>query len=175
MTDSPHTLHAPLSWVRLYEQDRHAGRVCLRCGISRPTLRKRWRRYQSKGLDGLRSEQVLTLRATRNLGSKRLQNELVRTGGPHLPTSTIHTLLSRAAVAPLHRHKRRRPFKRYSRPYAGDRVQIDSVKVADGLYPFTAIDDCTRMRVLGLYKDHTGVSAEDRGAGRSVPAARTVW
>ena len=177
MIDSPHILHARLSWVRLYEQDRHAGRVCLRCGISRPTLRKWWRRYQSDGLDGLRSrsqrphhlapskrtpeliEQVLSLRATRNLGSKRLQNELVRTGGPHLSTSTIHTLLSRAAVAPLHRPKRTRPFKRYSRPYAGDRVQIDSMKVANGLYQFTAVDDCTRMRVLGLYKDHTGTSA----------------
>ena len=62
-------------------------------------------------------------------------------------------------MAPLHRSKQSRPFKRYSRPYAGDRVQIDSMKVANGLYQFTAIDDCTRMRVLGLYTDHTGASA----------------
>ena len=124
--DSPHVLAARLSWVRLYEKDRHAGRVCLRCGISRPTLRKWWRRYQSHGLEGLRSQsrrphrlapgkrtpelvkQVLTLRRGRNLGSKRLQNELVRTGRPHLSTSTLHVLLSRAHVRPLLRPKRPR-------------------------------------------------------------------
>jgi hypothetical protein len=49
--------------------------------------------------------------------------------------------------------------KRYSRPYAGDRVQVDSMKVAKGLVQFTAIDDWTRMRVLGLYPDKTGASA----------------
>jgi hypothetical protein len=30
---------ARLGWVRLYEQVGHAGLVCRRCGISRPTLR----------------------------------------------------------------------------------------------------------------------------------------
>ncbi|MDR1125361.1 MAG: helix-turn-helix domain-containing protein, partial [Deltaproteobacteria bacterium] len=41
-------------WVRLYEESRDAGLVCRRCGISRPTLRKWWIRYQAQGLDGLR-------------------------------------------------------------------------------------------------------------------------
>jgi transposase-like protein len=35
-----------LGWVRLYEQLGDFGLVCRRCGISRPTLRKWWRRYQ---------------------------------------------------------------------------------------------------------------------------------
>lgn len=53
--DSSHVLTARLAWVRLYEQDRHsAGRRGLRCGISRPTLRKWWRRYQSRGVEDLR-------------------------------------------------------------------------------------------------------------------------
>jgi len=36
-------------WVRLYERVGNAGIVCRRCGISRPTLRKWWRRYQAEG------------------------------------------------------------------------------------------------------------------------------
>ena len=38
-----------LGWVRLYEEVGNAGVVCRRCGISRPTLRKWWRRYQARG------------------------------------------------------------------------------------------------------------------------------
>jgi len=38
-------IKARLSWVKLYIQTENAGLVCQRCGISRPTLRKRkWRR-----------------------------------------------------------------------------------------------------------------------------------
>ncbi len=33
------------------------------------------------------------------------------------------------------------------------------MKVANGLIQFTAIDDCTRTRVLGLYPDKTSASA----------------
>jgi transposase-like protein len=42
-----------LGWIRLYEQLGNAGIVCRRCGISRPTLRKWWRRYQAEGEAGL--------------------------------------------------------------------------------------------------------------------------
>src|SRR3712207_7007874 len=42
-----------LGWVRLYEQVGNAGVVCRRCGISRPTLRKWWRRYRAEGEAGL--------------------------------------------------------------------------------------------------------------------------
>ena len=42
-----------LGWIELYEQVRDAGMVCRRCGVSRPTLRKWWRRYQAHGTAGL--------------------------------------------------------------------------------------------------------------------------
>lgn len=38
-------------------------------------------------------------------------------------------------------------------------MQIDSMKVAPGLYQFTAIDDCTRLHVLGLYPNRKGAAA----------------
>ena len=41
--------HTRLGWIRLYERVGNAGIVCRRCGISRPTLRKWWRRYQAEG------------------------------------------------------------------------------------------------------------------------------
>lgn len=40
--------------------------------------------------------------------------------------------------------------KRYSRPVPGDRVQMDTCKIAPGLYQFTAIDDCSRFLVVHL-------------------------
>lgn len=43
-----------LRWVHRYEELGNAGVVCLCRGISRPTLRKWWRRYQELGIDGLK-------------------------------------------------------------------------------------------------------------------------
>lgn len=177
MTDSPETLKARRTWVDTYRETRDAGLTCRRCGISRPTLRKWDRRFKTDGEAGLLSksrrphktaaskrtdalcDRVLTLRKERNLGSKRLQAELLRIDGVRLSTSTLHRVLADADVKPLVRPKRPRHPKRYNRPTAGDRVQVDSMKLANGLIQFTAIDDCTRMRVLGLYPDKTSASA----------------
>lgn len=43
-------------WVHLYEETGDTGFVCWRCSISRPTLRKWWRRYQEQGIEGLTSQ-----------------------------------------------------------------------------------------------------------------------
>lgn len=177
MTDSPHLLQARLAWVRTFLETRNAGLTCRRCGISRPTLRKWVRRFEAEGEDGLRSRsrrphrlaptkrtpellaRIGQLRRERNLGAKGIQNELRRLDAIRLSSSTIHYALRDLKARPLHRPKRPRQPKRYSRPVAGDRVQIDSMKLAPGLYQFTAVDDCTRLRVLGLYPDRTGASA----------------
>lgn len=55
--------------------------------------------------------------------------------------------------------QRQREHKRYSRPIPGERVQIDVTKIKRGVYHFTAIDDCTRMKVLRLFPDKTADSA----------------
>jgi len=44
-----------LGWVQLYAETGNSGFVCRRCGISRPTLRKWWQRYQAEGEAGLQS------------------------------------------------------------------------------------------------------------------------
>jgi transposase InsO family protein len=50
-------------------------------------------------------------------------------------------------------------MRRYSRPLPGDRIQLDTMKVASGRFQYTAIDDCIRLRVLGLYPARTAAHA----------------
>jgi transposase len=162
-------IKARLKWVQLYEETGDAGFVCRRCGISRPTLRKWSRRFKEHGLEGLRSRSrrphksprqkvspeneklILELRRQRKLGARRIQNELLRNHELSLSLATIHKVLSRHNVKPLKPYRRKKSYKRYQRPIPGDRVQMDTMKVATGLYQYTAVDDCSRFRVLGLY------------------------
>lgn len=162
-----------LRWVQLYEELGNAGVVCLRFGISRPTLRKWWSRYQEHGEAGLQEksrrpksspakkvqpehERLIADLRKRKLGHRRIQNELRRRHEISLSTATIHKVLERIKK-PLLNHKRayRKQVIRYSRPTPGDRVQMDVCKIAPGIYQYTAIDDCTRYKVLRLYRRRT--------------------
>ena len=166
-----------LGWIRLYEQLGNAGVVCRRCGISRPTLKKWWRRYQAEGEAGLATRShrphtspnrkvfadeealILRLRRERKLGIKTLKNELARRHGLRLALDTIHKVLVRHGENRLKRPKlRRKGTRRYSRPVPGDRVQMDTCKIRPGLYQYTAIDDCSRFQVLGLYPRRTAAN-----------------
>lgn len=64
-------------------------------------------------------------------------------------------MLGRHSVAPLRRHRSPAEPVRYSRAVPGERVQMDTCKIAPRLYQYTAIDDCTRFRVLGLSQRRT--------------------
>jgi transposase InsO family protein len=157
-----------LSWVQLYLDSGDAGLVCRRCGISRPTLRKWLRRFREQDLEGLKElnrrpnhspairifdqqeNWILQLRTQRNLGARRIQNELKRLYNLNLSLATIHKVLKRNAVKPLIR-SRRNTKRRYACSIPGERVQLDTCKIAQSLYQYTAVDDCTRYRVLGLY------------------------
>ena len=139
-----------LVWVRLYEDTGDAGFVCRRCGISRPTLRKWAGRYAKSGIDGLQSVSrrphhspatkitseieavILSLRSTRNLGARRIQSELRRLSDISLSLATIHKVLHKNNVKPVKKFRRKQDFIRYERPIPGDRVQMDTCKVAPG-------------------------------------------
>jgi transposase InsO family protein len=162
-----------LQWVKTYEQTGNVGLTCLRCGISRPTLRLWWRRYQSFGIEGLKDrsrrprsspnqkvfdkeeELILSLRVERRMGARRIKNELYRHHAVHLGLATIHKVLSRNQVKPLKKRRREKTWNRYERPIPGERVQMDTCKIAPGLYQYTAVDDCTRYMVVGLYPRRT--------------------
>ena len=168
-----------LQWVRLYEETSNAGLVCRRCGISRPTLRKWWKRYQHDGEGGLvnrsrrphhspntkvgkQEEQlILNLRKTRNLGARRIQSELKRLYEISLSLATVHKVLQKHAVKPVKKYRRKTSYLRYACPIPGERVQMDTCKIAPGLYQYTAVDDCTRYRVLRLYTRRTAANTLD--------------
>jgi transposase InsO family protein len=167
-----------LRWVELYHETGDAGLTCRRCGISRPTLRKWLRRYEAHGVEGLcrrsrrphssparkRSEDVealiLGLRRRRRLGARRLQHELARLHEIRLSLATIQKALQQHGIKPLSR-KRTFPkvVTRYTRPTPGDRVQMDVCKIAPGRYQYTAIDDCTRYKVLALFPRRTAANS----------------
>ena len=158
-----------LGWVSLYKQTSDAGLTCRRCGISRPTLRKWSRKFDEFGIAGLQSGSsrplrcpnlkvneatratILELRRTKNIGARRIQIEMGLSREQWLSRTTIQRILARAEVKPLKRPRRPEKPKRYSRPVPGDRVQLDTMKITAGVYQYTAVDDCSRFRVLGLY------------------------
>ena len=160
---------ARLNWVRLYEELGDAGLVCRRCGITRPTLRKWLRRYKDSGIAGLsdlsrkpyhspnkkltpqNTAWIIELRNYRNLGARRIHSELIRQHNCYLSLATIHKVLSSSKVTPVKKLKRKKQYIRYERPIPGDRVQADTCKIAPGIYQYTAVDDCSRWRVLRLY------------------------
>ena len=43
----------------------------------------------------------------------------------------------------------------------GDRVQIDVCKIVPAIYQYTAIDDCSRYKVLGVYPRRTAANTLD--------------
>lgn len=169
MKDSEFTIRARRKWVELYAQTKNATFVCHRCGISATTLRKWRRRYKAEGEAGLYSQSkrphhspgakltaenigwILEMRSKRNLGARRIQAELIRLHSFKLSVATIWKVLNRYGMPYLRRGRTPRKPKSYSRNIPGERVQMDTVQIAPGVFQFTATDDCTRMRVLALY------------------------
>lgn len=162
-----------LGWVQLYEETSDAGYVCRRCGVSRPTLRKWFRRYKEDGLNGLKSqskrpkhspnqkifekqeEWILKIRGEMNIGARRIQNELIRQYDCHLSLASIQKVLHRKQVKPVQKPQRRKIPKRYQKAIPGERVQMDTCKIRPGMYQFTAVDDCTRYLVVEIYPRRT--------------------
>ncbi|NTW70329.1 MAG: helix-turn-helix domain containing protein [Chlorobiaceae bacterium] len=134
-----------LRWIQLYERIGSAGIVCRKCGISRPTLRKRLQRYTSHGVDGLNDISkrphsspsrkvkpehevlILDLRKSRKLGHRRIVHELKRLHDLSLSVATIHKVLARHNEKYLHlkRHYRKK-YCRYSRLVPGGRPAYNS-------------------------------------------------
>ncbi|HSU31503.1 MAG TPA: IS481 family transposase [Bryobacteraceae bacterium] len=166
-----------LRWVQLAEQGKSCAQVCLQCGISRPTLRKWVARYRAAGPDGLQSQSRRPHRSParkvseqerawiaefrqRGLGSRRIQSELKRNYDLELSRPTLEKVFRSLEPRPrLARKMKRKHLNRYAKEIPGERVQMDTCKIAPGLYQYTAIDDCTRIRVLALYKRRSAANS----------------
>lgn len=170
---------ARLGWIKLYEEVGDAGIVCRRCGISRPTLRKWLSRYKKEGITGLKElsrrplnsqkkvtiEQekfILSLRNERKLGVRRVQSEMKRLHNTSLSLATIHKIFKKHDLPYLQKKRHyRKQAKRYNCRIPGERVQMDVCKIAGNMYQYTAIDDCTRYKVLALYRRRTAANTLD--------------
>jgi len=104
---------------------------------------------------------IFQLRRERRIGARRLQSELLRHHQVRLSLTTIHKVLARSGVKPLKRPRRLVATQRYQRPIPGDRVQMDTCKIGPGIYQYTAVDDCTRYRVLNIYPRRTAAYTID--------------
>jgi transposase InsO family protein len=152
--------------------------TCRYYGISRPTFYKWLRRYEELGEAGLRDGsrrprscphetptevvgKIIYLRQHYHFGPLKISMYLRRYHDVEIGQSGVWRILKRLDMNRLpasQRYKRHdRRWKRYEKPLPGHRVQID-VKFIEPLagsrkkhYQFTAIDDCTRIRVLRIY------------------------
>jgi transposase InsO family protein len=154
--------------------------TCRYYGISRQVFYKWRRRYDEHGLDGLRDRshrpqvspnatrtevvgKIIYLRQHYHFGPAKIAMYLKRYHDIQISPSGVWRILKRLGLNRLpasQRHQRHdRRWKRDEKPLPGHRVQID-VKFIGPLagapkprkyYQFTAIDDCTRLRVLRIY------------------------
>lgn len=152
-----------------------------------PSTLWRWRqRYERGGPEGLlqiyRTERcrrvtpeieqkIIQLRQERGYGHQRIQIYLKRYEGVRLSSSTVWNVFKRNHLPPIYttRYDKsgKRPMKRYEKDSPGETVQMDVKFVRDPqdptkrFYQFTAVDDCTRYRVLRIYARNTTQSAID--------------
>jgi transposase InsO family protein len=168
-----------LGWVEHYQKSGNISLSSRRCGISRVTLTKWLNRFQQQGMSGLLNQSRRPQRCPppkvtaehrvwirelrqRRLGPRRIQGELERRHQVHLSTATIYRVLKQDGSPLLKANRRpRKGCKRYQKECPGERVQMDVCKIAPQLYQFTAIDDCTRLKVLRLYPNKSAASTLD--------------
>lgn len=175
-----------LRWIQHYEQvTKKVAPTCRYFGISRGTFYLWYHRYLSLGSAGLQNKSsrphkirrwlpkevrdtIIQLRIQRRYGPDGMSLYLKRRYNWYVSSQSIWRLYKEHGLNRLKykRHWQRYP-QRYSKPNPGDRVQVDVkfLKNLEGMgkkyYQFTAIDDCTRFRVLRIYDHNTVKSASD--------------
>ena len=158
-----------------------SGNIALTCryyGITRQSYYVWLRRYEQLGPSGLQDRscrphlspratsaevvgKIVYLRQNYHFGPQKIAMYLRRYHELVISPSGIWRILRRLGLNLLpasQRHKRHRDrWKRYEKPQPGHQVQVDVKFIAPLAgsrkkhYQFTAIDDCTRLRVLRIY------------------------
>lgn len=157
----------------------NVAKTCRYFGISRTAFYRWYERHQKYGVEGLRDRsrrplnspratrteiiaKIIYLRENYHFGPWKIQMYLKRYHDVEISSSGVWRILKRLGINRLphnqryKRHEQR--WKRYEKPMPGHRIQID-VKFLERIkgtrrryYQFTAIDDCTRLRVLRIYE-----------------------
>ncbi|MBI3429366.1 MAG: IS481 family transposase [Actinobacteria bacterium] len=155
--------------------------TCRYFGISRQVFYRWKNRYEEQGLDGLKDRssrphysprttetdlvaKIIHLRQSYHFGPQKIAMYLARYHDVTISCSGVWRILKRLEMNRLPSSQRYKPhkqrWKRYEKQRPGHHVQVDvkflaPIKDKDGKlrkhYQFTAIDDCTRLRVLRIY------------------------
>jgi transposase InsO family protein len=167
-----------LRMLRYADDVGNISQACRHFGISRQAFHKWKARFVEHGEAGLcdRSRRphrspratpreieskILYLRQNYHFGPRRIGDYLKRFHQVAIATATVHRVLERNGLGRLPANQKHRPhakrWTRYEKAQPGHRIQMD-VKFLERipgtgkrLYQFTAIDDCTRIRVLKVY------------------------
>jgi transposase InsO family protein len=157
---------------------RNVARTCRHFGISRQAYYRWKHRFEAHGETGLADRpstphrspratprevvsKILYLRQHYHFGPGKIADYLKRFHQLPVAVSSVHRILVRHGMNRLpanQKHRRHgQRWQRYEKPQPGHRLQMD-VKFLERipgtrkrLYQFTAIDDCTRIRVLKVY------------------------
>ena len=163
---------------RAAEDSRNVARTCRHFGISRQAFYKWKRRFAEHGEAGLCDRprrptrcphatpkevvsKILYLRQNYHFGPGKIADYLKRFHQLAIAKSSVHRILGAHGMNRLPANQKHRPHKqrwrRYEKAQPGHRLQLD-VKFLERipgtrkrLFQFTAIDDCTRIRVLKVY------------------------
>lgn len=163
---------------RAAASSRSVARTCRHFGISRKAFYKWKKRFDEHGPAGLGDRpraphrspratprevisKMLYLRQNYHFGPAKIADYLQRFHQLSVARSSVHRILARHGMNRLPANQKHRPhgtrWQRYEKPQPGHRLQMD-VKFLERipgtrkrLYQFTAIDDCTRIRVLKVY------------------------
>jgi transposase len=156
---------------------------CRYYGVSRQAYYAWLKRYEAEGFEGLKDrssaphhsptatdaevvEKILWLRQQYHFGPQKITMYLKRYHDIEISASGVWRILKKVGLNRLpasQRYKRRETrWKRYEKQRPGHALQVD-VKFIEPLgqvgkkkryYQYTAIDDCTRLRVLRAYPTH---------------------
>jgi transposase len=156
---------------------------CRYYGVSRQAYYHWLKRYEAEGFEGLKDrssaphhsptatdaeviEKILWLRQQYHFGPEKITMYLKRYHDITISASGVWRILKKVGLNRLpasQRYKRREiRWKRYEKQRPGHALQVD-VKFIEPLgqtgkkkryYQYTAIDDCTRLRVLRAYPGH---------------------
>ena len=155
-------------WLGIYTETGSVTKTALRCGIARSTLYRWINREKEQGKSKLSDKSkrpsrlanmkvtpgietiILNLRETRKWGAQRIANYLLRKR-IKLSAMTVWRVLKRHQVKAVVKRRKKSDYIRYSKEIHGERIQLDVMKVRNGAYQFTAIDDCTRLRTIRVY------------------------
>jgi transposase len=159
------------------DHPRGVARTCRHFGISRNAFYKWKKRFATQGAAGLCDRprtahhsprataavvsKILYLRERYHFGAGRIADYLKRFHQGTIARSSVHRLLGKHGMGRLPANQKHRPHKerwqRDEQPQPGHRMQVDVTfleripATRKRLYQFTAIDDCTRIRVLKIY------------------------